>query len=278
MLSMAMLQELSISVRYSQLYATYSFHWFQGMPNVVYCMNVVFIAPATSYSFFGHLLEICNTNMVTLFVHYHESYRNHVTATKFGAVLDMVTDRASTACLWCVLAGQYPDYAMAFQAMLALDILSHFARLFATMSGGSKSHKDVKPTGNIFLYYYYSKRWVLFILCMGHEVVFMLLYFLASLKELKMDPSGLAAQIALYALYINLPLCALKEWMNAVQFWQSMVDIVAIDMEERRAAGLEPASTASSKSAPAKAPKSPKAAAASPASPKSSGRRKKFAE
>jgi CDP-diacylglycerol--inositol 3-phosphatidyltransferase len=155
--------------------------------------------------------------------------------------------------------------------MLALDILSHFARLFATMSGGSKSHKDVSETSNIFLKYYYGNRVILFTLCAGHEGAFLLLYLVAMLSKMGADPNGLVGQIVLYLLYFNLPLCAIKEWMNAVQFWQSMVDIVAIDMEERRKAGLEPSVAGTKKAESKPAPKSPK----SPASPKASSARKK---
>lgn len=188
-------------------------------------------------------------------------------ATKFGAVLDMVTDRASTACLWVTLAQLYPSYAWAFQAMLAVDIMSHFARLVAT--SGSKSHKDVSTTKNIFLKYYYGNKVILFTLCAGHEGAFLLLYFIAMLPKIGANTTGLVAQIAWYALYINAPLCLIKEWMNLVQFWQSMVDIVEIDDQERRALGLDGA--AAPQQVPPKSVTSPsvKAQTKSPRSPKS---------
>lgn len=176
-------------------------------------------------------------------------------ATRFGAVLDMVTDRASTACLWVTLSQLYPQYAVAFQAMLAVDIMSHFARLVAT---AGKSHKDVRTTKNIFLKYYYGNKYILFTLCAGHEGAFLLLYFLAMLPKIGVDPNGLVVKIALYALYVNAPLCLIKEWMNLVQFWQSMVDIVEIDDRERHELGLDGAA------APAEPPKSAAAAAAAP--------------
>ena len=182
----------------------------------------------------------------------------------------MVTDRASTACLWVTLAQLYPAYALVFQGMLALDIMSHFARLVATTG---KSHKDVSTTKNIFLKYYYGNKVVLFTLCAGHEGAFMLLYFLAQ-HHLIHDPTGIARQIAVYLLYINGPLCLIKEFMNLVQFWQSMVDIVEVDMEERQAAGLDKPTENATVTAPK--PKSPKAAATSaqPKSPKSSSRKR----
>jgi len=193
-------------------------------------------------------------------------------STRFGAVLDMVTDRASTACLWVTLAQLYPDYALAFQGMLALDIMSHFARLVATTG---KSHKDVSSTKNIFLKHYYGNKYILFTLCAGHEGAFMLLYFLAMLPKINDPTDGMAHKIAVYMLYISLPLCAIKEWMNAVQFWQSMVDIVEVDMQERKAAGLDKPAKATSPKSPKKSPGRPKASGmASPKSPRSSNRKK----
>lgn len=180
----------------------------------------------------------------------------------------MVTDRASTACLWVTLSQLYPAYALAFQAMLAVDIMSHFARLVAT---SGKSHKDVSTTKNIFLKYYYGNKYILFTLCAGHEGAFLLLYFIAMLPKIGANPAGTVAQLAWYALYINAPLCLIKEWMNLVQFWQSMVDIVEVDDAERRAAGLDGAaapkappkpvasdSTSSPKSTASPKPRSPK--------------------
>lgn len=35
--------------------------------------------------------------------------------TKFGAMLDQLTDRAATACLLVTLSGFYPDYTFWFQ-------------------------------------------------------------------------------------------------------------------------------------------------------------------
>lgn len=183
----------------------------------------------------------------------------------------MVTDRASTACLWITLAVLYPDYAWAFQAMLAVDIMSHFARLVAT--SGSKSHKDVSGTSNIFLKYYYGNKYILFILCGGHEGAFMLLYFLAMLPKIGVAPDATVAVVALYTLYFSAPLCALKEFMNAVQFWQSMVDIVEVDDADRKAAGLDGAAKPTPKSPSGSGSSRRAATSADPTSPSSPRRR-----
>ena len=43
-----------------------------------------------------------------------------------GAVLDMVTDRASTACLCIVLGALYPQYVAGFCSLIMLDLSSHW--------------------------------------------------------------------------------------------------------------------------------------------------------
>ena len=52
-------------------------------------------------------------------------------STKFGAVLDMVTDRCTTSCLLCFLASAYPKFALLFQALITLDFSSHYIHMYA---------------------------------------------------------------------------------------------------------------------------------------------------
>jgi CDP-diacylglycerol--inositol 3-phosphatidyltransferase len=51
-------------------------------------------------------------------------------ATKFGAVLDMVTDRCTTACLLCYLCSAYPAYTVYFQAIISVDLASHYMHMY----------------------------------------------------------------------------------------------------------------------------------------------------
>jgi CDP-diacylglycerol--inositol 3-phosphatidyltransferase len=51
-------------------------------------------------------------------------------SSQFGAVLDMVTDRSTTACLLVHLATLYPTYAFIFQVLVALDLSSHYMQYF----------------------------------------------------------------------------------------------------------------------------------------------------
>ena len=51
-------------------------------------------------------------------------------ATKFGAVLDMVTDRCTTSCLLCYLCSAYPAYTVYFQALISVDLASHYMHMY----------------------------------------------------------------------------------------------------------------------------------------------------
>ncbi|XP_039039209.1 probable CDP-diacylglycerol--inositol 3-phosphatidyltransferase 2, partial [Hibiscus syriacus] len=50
-------------------------------------------------------------------------------ASTFGAVLDMVTDRISTACLLVILSQVYRP-SLVFSSLLAMDIASHWLQIY----------------------------------------------------------------------------------------------------------------------------------------------------
>jgi len=49
-----------------------------------------------------------------------------LTGSKFGAFLDMLTDRCSTMCLLVVLCNLYPRWMFVFQLSIIIDIVSHW--------------------------------------------------------------------------------------------------------------------------------------------------------
>lgn len=113
--------------------------------------------------------------------------------SKFGAVLDMVTDRyefllpkrdihrrtrnrCTTSCLLCYLSSAYPNYAIFFQFLIALDFSSHYMHMYrcvfamwwsqnldgslcfwgSSLVTGSRSHKLVTSDVSRILSYYYN--------------------------------------------------------------------------------------------------------------------------
>lgn len=78
-------------------------------------------------------------------------------SSTFGAVLDMVTDRCTTMCLLVFLAVARLNYAIIFQGLICLDFASHFMHMYAALSTGEGSHKNVSATRSRTLKFYYKK-------------------------------------------------------------------------------------------------------------------------
>jgi len=81
-------------------------------------------------------------------------------STRFGAVLDMITDRCTTSSLLVFLASAFPRYSIIFQGLISLDFASHFMHVYATlaMGGSSQSHKKIDESRSWVLKQYYSNN------------------------------------------------------------------------------------------------------------------------
>ncbi|KAH9679193.1 CDP-diacylglycerol--inositol 3-phosphatidyltransferase 1 [Citrus sinensis] len=88
----------------------------------------------------------------------------------FGAVLDMVTDRISTACLLVILSQVYRP-GLVFVSLLALDIGSHWLQMYSTFLTGKTNHKDVKDSTNWLFKAYYGNRMFMGYCCVACEVI-----------------------------------------------------------------------------------------------------------
>jgi len=102
-------------------------------------------------------------------------------STKFGAVLDMVTDRCTTACLLVFLSSAWPRWALLFQGLISLDLASHYIHMYATliMGGAETSHKSVDKSRSWILNLYYTNKTFLFVCCALNELFFIALYLLS---------------------------------------------------------------------------------------------------
>lgn len=79
-------------------------------------------------------------------------------STRFGAVLDMVTDRCSTTCLLVFLSSAFPRWSILFQCLISLDYTSHYMHMYATLviGGTSQSHKEMDKNRPWVMRIYYS--------------------------------------------------------------------------------------------------------------------------
>lgn len=152
-------------------------------------------------------------------------------STKFGAMMDMLTDRCATMCLLVNLSLLYPAYTFLFQVSMCLDISSHWLHLHSSTIKGSASHKTIDLSGNPILRVYYTSKPVLFVMCAGNELFFCLLYLLYHLQE----PAGW--------LYGLLFLCALisfaKAGISAVHLVTASQNMAALDTAERQSRKAE---------------------------------------
>ena len=87
-------------------------------------------------------------------------------STRFGAVLDMVCDRASNAVFLAILAGLYPNWSWVFLGDIALDLVSHWYQMYVSLLKGAH-HKESKSKYAL-LNLYYSSKTVLFTLVLGN--------------------------------------------------------------------------------------------------------------
>ncbi|EMF15423.1 CDP-OH_P_transf-domain-containing protein [Sphaerulina musiva SO2202] len=106
--------------------------------------------------------------------------RKYEQSTRFGAVLDMVTDRCTTTCLLVFLATAKPAYSVIFQLLISLDLASHYMHMYATlvMGGQTQSHKNVDAKRSWIMNLYYTNKTVLFVACALNELCFIGLYLL----------------------------------------------------------------------------------------------------
>ncbi|KAG6401433.1 hypothetical protein SASPL_138290 [Salvia splendens] len=138
----------------------------------------------------------------------------------FGAVLDMVTDRISTACLLVVLSQVYRP-GLTFLSLLALDIASHWLQMYSTFLVGKSSHKDVKDSSNWLFKLYYRNRKFMGYCCVSCEVLYIILFLLANspTENLIQVLLSVSTRNWLYKTLLPLSLVgwAIKQLINIIQ-------------------------------------------------------------
>ncbi|TKR60341.1 hypothetical protein L596_027599 [Steinernema carpocapsae] len=93
--------------------------------------------------------------------------------SRFGAMLDQLTDRCAFMALLMALCHFYPRWMFWLQMTAVIDIASHWLHLHATDLTRKNTHKS---SNNPVLNLYYTSRSFLFFMCFGNEAFFGLLY------------------------------------------------------------------------------------------------------
>lgn len=152
-------------------------------------------------------------------------------ATRFGQMLDMITDRCCTACLFSVLASVYDEWNFVFQMLIALDVGSHYCHVFSQLLSGTASHKKLADNESWLLKLYYHNQKVLFAICFMNESFFVILYVLRF-----QGTCWFADQVTgifTPAAYVFFPVAVLKQVLNLLQFLSACRKIVDYDVSVR---------------------------------------------
>lgn len=143
--------------------------------------------------------------------------------TKYGAVLDMVTDRCATSSLICYLCVIYPNYCFFWQLLVSLDLSSHYMHMYAMLSAGSTSHKNVDKEQSQILNLYYTNRTVLFVVCLINELFYVALY----LHSFNFFWFGTVLAWA------SVPVWAFKQFANVIQLKAAALILANMDATEK---------------------------------------------
>ncbi|XP_057337451.1 CDP-diacylglycerol--inositol 3-phosphatidyltransferase [Microplitis mediator] len=151
-------------------------------------------------------------------------------STKFGGMLDQLTDRVGTMCLLVNLSMFYPAYAFWFQLSMAIDISCHWIYLHTTILQGKTSHKFIDMSENPIMSIYYTNRTVLFLMCAGNEA------FYAALYVLHFTEGPILFGISLFraALFICAPIAIVKSCISILHGYVAAINLSIIDVKERR--------------------------------------------
>lgn len=164
----------------------------------------------------------------------------------FGGLLDMVTDRCSTAGLLCVLSHEYsssPSLVLVFIFLIILDISSHWCQMYST-TFLRQHHKSAEGNkGRFFLVRWFYLSYPFFgYCCVGAEFTYVALYVLARVNHtvaaaaneggVTDDGSGHEEFLKVlcgYFLMVSAPACVVKQIVNVSQLCSSCYAVAAHD-------------------------------------------------
>ncbi|PVU94242.1 hypothetical protein BB561_002718 [Smittium simulii] len=142
--------------------------------------------------------------------------------SKFGEVLDMITDRCTTTVLLVYLAQLYKPIAVVYCFLISVDISSHYMQMYASLISGVSNHKQMDFSSYPILKAYYTNRNVLFWVCFGNEAFFILSYYQHYL-------TGYPRYFILSLLVISSPVFALKNIINIIQLFVASKQLATHD-------------------------------------------------
>ncbi|XP_066260054.1 CDP-diacylglycerol--inositol 3-phosphatidyltransferase [Euwallacea similis] len=150
--------------------------------------------------------------------------------TKFGAMLDQLTDRCGTMGLVAVLAHLYPNAMFPLLLSMCIDVACHWIYLHSSILQGKQSHKFIDMSENPIMNVYYTNRIVLFFMCFGNEAFFASLY----LYYFTPGPLVLGFPLLKIILYLSAPVMLAKTFISLLHCIVAAKNLSIIDINERK--------------------------------------------
>jgi CDP-diacylglycerol--inositol 3-phosphatidyltransferase len=152
-------------------------------------------------------------------------------SSKYGGVLDMVTDRISSAGFMALLAQLYPEHAHGLALLICLDVASHWFHVVSIiMIGNDQHHKSAETlkNRNFLLRWYYAIYPLFGYCCVGTEFFYMFLYLYY------WTSNDVVWKLCIWGCA---PACAIKNIINLAQLVSACYAIAEIDTNEKNRAG-----------------------------------------
>ncbi|XP_045770422.1 CDP-diacylglycerol--inositol 3-phosphatidyltransferase [Maniola jurtina] len=205
---------------------------FLFVPNIIGFARVV-LAIISFYFMPTHCVLACTCYITSALLDAFDGHaaRMFNQSTKFGAMLDQLTDRAGTAGLMMTLATFYPKYTFWFQMSMVIDITCHWIYLHTSTLQGKTSHKFIDMGENPIMHLYYTNKNVLFFMCAGNEAFYAALYVMYFYTGPTVMGIGLFKLIAL----ISMPVAVVKAGISVLHGIVASINLSIIDVNERAA-------------------------------------------
>ncbi|CAD7086865.1 unnamed protein product [Hermetia illucens] len=147
-------------------------------------------------------------------------------STRFGAMLDQLTDRCGTMGLLVTLSYFYPKYMFLFQISMAIDIACHWLYMQTSTLSGKSSHK---LHDNLVMRIYYQKD-VLTFMCATNECFYAALY----MYHFTTGPMILGLSFFKLIALLCGPFAVIKSLISLIHAYVACQDLGAIDVKERQ--------------------------------------------
>merc|ERR1712078_241020 len=192
------------------------------VPNIVGYLRVVCSAAAVALAFTRPKAMLASYFVSFVFDELDGRFaRLFSQQSTFGAVLDMVTDRLSTAALLCILGVLYPGMAQFCILLQALDIASHWCHMYASLVSGGTSHKELSNHHNWLVRSYYANRIFMGTCCVSCELLYLSLYAMhwPIFNKWSIVLSDSRPEVSIFLLFaqIAIPGFIIKQTINVIQ-------------------------------------------------------------